>query len=236
MALPKVNDVPKYELIIPSTQKQVMFRPYLVKEQKILLMAMESQDEKEILRSVIETIKACVYDDIKIENLATFDVEYIFTQIRSKSVGESTTLNLKCIKCEEGNEVVVPLNDIKIDIDKEKKLIKINDNYTLEMKYPKYSAILLAPEDKEGDSLTEALYETAIMCMGYLITEDEKINFDDETRESIDSFLGSLTASQFEKIMDFVLNLPKITYDLDYKCTSCEHENKITLQGIQDFF
>lgn len=236
MALPNVNEVPLYDLKIPSTGQEVTFRPYLVKEQKVLLMAMESQDDKQVLRAMIETLKSCIRDPIDIDQLATFDLEYIFTQIRAKSVGETASLNMKCIECEHSNPVTVPLDKIGVDIDKTKKLIKINDKFTIEMKYPKYSAILLAPEEKDGESLTEALYEMAVMCLGYLITEDERINFADESREAVDQFLESLLASQFEQIMDFVNNIPKITYNLDYTCEQCGHENKLLLQGIQDFF
>jgi hypothetical protein len=236
MALPRVNEVPNYELVIPSTGQTVTFRPYLVKEQKVLLMAMESQDDKQVIRAMLNTLKACIYEDVDFDQLATFDLEYIFTQIRSKSVGETAQLSMKCIECEHTNPVTVPLEDIKVEIDSKNKFIKINDRYTIEMKYPKYSAILLAPEDKEGSSLTEALYEMALMCLGYLVTEDERINFADETRESVDNFMESLTAPQFEEIMAFVNNVPKITYNLDYTCENCGFENKLLLQGIQDFF
>ena len=236
MALPKVNEVPTYDLVIPSSGQTITFRPYLVKEQKVLLMAMESQDEKQVLNSIINTLKSCIYEEIAFEDLTTFDVEFIFTQIRSKSVGETSQLKMKCIQCDTPNDVVVPLDQIKVDIDKNARMIKLNDSFTLEMKYPKYSAILLAPEEKQGDSLTEALYEMAVMCLGYLHTEDERINFADESRESIDNFIEGLNSPQFEKIMDFVNNVPKITYDLEYDCESCGHHNKLVLQGIQDFF
>lgn len=236
MALPKLNDVPKYELVIPSTGKTVSFRPFLVKEQKVLLMALESQDEKQVLNAIVSTITSCLYDNIRFDSLTTFDIEYLFTQIRAKSVGEKSTVNLKCMECEELNEVIIPLDDIKVNMGNVDKIIKINDKFSIEMKYPKYSAILLAPEEKQGDSFTEAIYEMAVMCLGYLITEEERINFDDEPRESIDGFLENLTANQFEQIMEFVNNIPKLTHDVEYTCDKCNHDNKITLQGIQDFF
>ena len=236
MALPKLNDVPKYELVIPSTGKTVSFRPFLVKEQKVLLMALESQDDKQVLNAIVNTITACLYDNVKFDSLTTFDIEYLFTQIRAKSVGENSTVNLKCMECEELNEVVVPLDDIKVNITNTDKIVKINDQFSVEMKYPKYSAILLNTDNKESESFTESLYEMAIMCLGYLITEDERVNFDDEPRESIEGFLENLTASQFENIITFINNIPKLTHDIEYECSSCNHNNVITLQGIQDFF
>lgn len=236
MALPKINELPSYELVVPSTNQKVNYRPFLVKEQKILMMALETQDEKAILKAIVDTIQSCVTDPLDTNNLATFDIEYIFTQIRGKSVGEKATVNLKCLKCEENTEVSIPLDKIKIDLGKVNNKIKLNDQYTVVMKYPNYQAILLAPEDKMGDSLTEAILEMVVMCMDKLQTEDDQVAFADETRESIIEFLESLNTAQFEKLVNFVNNLPKLTHNVDYKCDHCNHENKIVLQGIQDFF
>ena len=125
MALPKLNDVPKYEITIPSTDKKVYFRPFLVKEQKVLLIALESQDEKQILQAVVDTIKACIYEDIEIDKLAIFDLEYIFLQIRGKSVGETADLIMKCRECNHENKVKVDLEEIKIKKVPDKKAEEI---------------------------------------------------------------------------------------------------------------
>lgn len=236
MALPKINELPSYELVVPSTKQKVNYRPFLVKEQKILMMALETQDEKAILKAIVDTIESCVTDHIDTNSLATFDIEYIFTQIRGKSVGETATVNLKCVKCEQDTEVTIPLDEVKIDLGKNNNKIQLNDQYTVIMKYPNYQAILLAPEDKMGDSLTEAILELVVMCMDKLQTEEDQVAFADETRESIVEFLESLNTAQFEKLVNFVNNLPKLTHKVDYKCDHCQHENKIVLQGIQDFF
>src|SRR6056300_818118 len=118
MALPKLNETPKYEVEIPSTGKTVRFRPYLVKEEKVLMMAFESGDQKAALRAIVDTIEACIVDKIDATNLATFDVEYLFTQIRSKSVGESSTLMIKCKECEKQNEYKFDVSQVNVNVEK----------------------------------------------------------------------------------------------------------------------
>ena len=113
MALPKLNDAPKDEVIIPSTKQEIRFRPFLVKEQKILLMALETKDEKSVLSAITDTLTSCIIDDINISRLTSFDVEYLFTQIRAKSVGETANMIFKCTECEAENEVDLKLDDIK---------------------------------------------------------------------------------------------------------------------------
>ena len=135
MALPRLNENSQYELTIPSNKEVIHYRPFLVKEQKILLMAMESQDNDQILQAISDTLKSCITEDITDRELATFDIEYLFTQIRSKSVGETTKLNLACSSCETNNETQVNLSEIAVELTQD-KVIKLNDTYSLEMRYP----------------------------------------------------------------------------------------------------
>tara|TARA_R110000822_G_scaffold31825_6_gene91839 strand:- start:362 stop:1069 length:708 start_codon:yes stop_codon:yes gene_type:complete len=235
MALPQINDIPKYNLTIPSTGQEVTFKPFLVKEQKILLIALESGDDKQILRSIIDTVTSCILDKINVEKLATFDLEYIFTQIRSKSAGESTKLNLLCSKCEETTPTVVNLEEISINVNVKDKIIELTDKFTLVMRYPNYKGVLLNMNG-DDDSVTNAIFEMIVMCLDELRTEEEIIKFDDETRESIDAFVGGLTASQIEFIVNFVESLPKLEHDITFNCTHCNTVNEIKLQGLQDFF
>ena len=235
MALPQINDIPKYNLTIPSTGQEVTFKPFLVKEQKILLIALESGDDKQILRSIIDTVTSCILDKINVEKLATFDLEYIFTQIRSKSAGESTKLNLLCSKCEEVTPTVVNLEEISINVDVKDKIIELTDKFTLVMRYPNYKGVLLNVNG-DDDSVTNAIFEMIVMCLDELRTEEEIIKFDDETRESIDAFVGGLTASQIEFVMNFVDSLPRLEHDITFNCTHCNTVNEIKLQGLQDFF
>ena len=234
MALPKLNDVPKYELTIPSTDKKVYFRPFLVKEQKVLMMALETQDDKQILKSITDTIEACLEEDINVNTLATFDVEYMFTQIRSKSVGETTEILAECIHCNAQNKVKVRLDDIKIDVNKDDQIIKLNELYTIKMRYPKYTSMI--SKDEGETSVTKVLYNLVMTCLDELRTENEIIKFDDEPESEVVSFIENITTDQFDMLLKFVNELPSLKHDIEFKCESCNEENKLTLQGIADFF
>jgi len=234
MALPKINDVPKYELVIPSTQKTIRFRPFLVKEQKILLMALETQDQKQILDAVLDTMRSCIIEDISLSNLTTFDVEYIFTKIRTKAVGETSTIGLMCTKCEEQNEVTIRLEGIEIQMPEVNMKIPLNDNYTIQVKYPTYSEV--ADSEVNFESATEQLYSTMIACLDKLLTEDEQINFKDQPRKDVEDFLESLTGDQLQLIMDFVATIPSLKHEGSFDCTKCGEKNEFKLQGLQDFF
>lgn len=233
--LPQINDVPKYTMTIPSTGKKVSYRPFLVKEQKVLLIAMESQDETAIVQSMVDTISSCVDEELNIGKLATFDVEYMFTQIRGKSVGEKSTIGLKCKKCEHENEYTVNLDEIKIKVPKNKNKIKLNDNYMIEMSYPTYNHIITL-NNLDVNTVTEALIEVVSMSLDKLYTEDEVISFNDYTHEDIITFMNTLNPAQLESLMEFVMNTPKLKHDISFKCEKCETQNKLTLEGIQDFF
>ena len=234
MALPKINDTPKYELIIPSTKKKVKFRPFLVKEQKILLLALETNDEESVLNAIIDTIDACIIDDINVNELSSFDVEYLFVQIRSRSVGEKATLGFTCTNCEEVNQITVDVTKINIDLPVVDKNIKITDDYTLVMKYPSYKYIL--DRSVNYESTTESLYQNVILYLDKLKTEDELINFADEPKEEIKAFIDNLTPDQFEPIIKFINNMPKLYHEVKYSCEHCDKENKAVMEGINDFF
>ena len=134
MALPKLNDMPKYSVTIPSSKQEVRIRPFVVKEEKILLIAMESQDPKQIANAILDTIVSCTEEQIDANSLTSYDVEYLFLQIRGKSVGEKSNVILKCMECGHDNEVTIDLGDIKIEGNIPDKKIKITDQISLEMK------------------------------------------------------------------------------------------------------
>jgi len=233
MPLPQVNEVPRYTATIPSTKQKITYRPFLVKEQKVLLIALESQESDEMYRAITDTIKSCIHEDIDVNKLATFDIEYLFLQIRSRSVGESSPIRVKCSKCEEFNEISVNLDSISIDIDQKSKNIKLNDNYTLVMKYPSYETVTHADE---SNTVAESLYNNIIMCLDVLKTPDEAILFQDEPREEIVKFIDNLTSEQFETLIEFTSHMPALSHDIEFTCNKCGHENKRTLRGLADFF
>ena len=237
MALPRLNENPEYELNIPSTGQTLKYRPFLVKEQKVLLIAYESQDAKQVLSSIMNCINACS-NGVDVKSLSTFDVDYIFTQIRSKSVGEVTSVSSKCSSCEEEMTIDINLNDLKIEGEvKKDPVIDITDAIKIRMKYPSYTDFINDPYIFSDDkSNTEKIFSTLILSIDSVMTEEENIKLRDEPREEIEEFINSLTTEQFEKISVFVESFPKTKYEQDHKCLKCNHKNKIELEGLQDFF
>lgn len=236
MALPVINESPKYRVKIPSTGKEVFYRPFYVKEQKVLLMAMETQDQETILKAMVDTIVSCVEEKIDPNSLAIFDVEYMFTKIRSKSVGETADILLGCTECEEQNEIKINLEAIEINVPAKIPEIKLNDVYTLIMRYPRYTNMIQSIKGKENVTFTDVLFHLAIGSLEKLLTEDDVVLFDDEPMEEKVKFLDNLNSEQFKNIMTVVQDMPKLEHNVKFKCRHCTHENEQTLQGIQDFF
>lgn len=235
MALPRLNESPQYELTIPSNGNTVKYRPFLVKEQKVLLIAFETQDKKQILNSVLDTIEACC-PGIDKNKLTSFDVDYIFTQIRTKAVGETTNIVSTCT-CGHENDVSVNLENAELRNMNESDVVKITDNISLRMKWPSYHDIVNNETiTSDTSSNTEIIYETIKISIDCVMTEEELIQLRDESPEEIDTFINSLTTDQFNKINEFISNAPSLVYELKYKCESCGIENNKTLEGIQDFF
>lgn len=238
MALPKLNnDTPRYELTIPSTKEKVKYRPFLVKEQKNILVALESQDAKQILGSVMACIESCI-PDCDSKKLATFDVDYMFTQVRSKSVGEKSNINAVCVKCEEDNQIEIDLSQINLnDVEIKDTIIKLNDEISVKMKYPTYNDMMNNPElFKEGIGSTDVMFETIYLCIDSIMTEEEHILIKDEPREEVEVFINSLTTAQLEKIIEFIQAMPTIEHSHEYTCQACGEKSTQVFSGIQDFF
>ena len=233
MALPIVNELPKYEVTIPSTGKSTRFRPYLVKEEKALMMAFETGDEKVGLEAVVDTINSCLDDPIDRSLITTFDIEFLLLKIRSKSVGEKINLNVKCAECEHANEAAVVIDDIEVKKSDESNIIQLTDSISLEMKYPSYETV---KEVDVNEQNTETLFKTIALCIDAVLTEEERVSTKDETIESMIEFIETLTSEQFLKITNFIQGTPKLSHDIEFKCIKCEKENKITVEGIQSFF
>lgn len=230
MALPVLNDTPKYDLKIPSTGNKIKFRPYLIKEEKVLMMAAESGDGAQMMNAIMDTIEACVQSNIKVDELTTFDIEYLFIKLRSKSVGETSTVNLSCSSCKEPNEITIDLESIECIDNTKNKFVKLNDEITIEMKYPSYKNLDLNQNENEMgfDILTKS--------MSAVLTEDSRIEMADETSENIRAFLESMTKEQFEKVSSFLLEMPQVKHNIEYDCVKCGDHNEIVLKGIQSFF
>ena len=240
MALPRLNENVKYTMVIPSTGKEVEYRPYLVKEEKVMLIALESGDNKQMMMSVSDTIQSCLIDsDIVVRKLPMFDIEYMFLQIRSKAVGESTKLNLSCESesCENVDEINVKFSSIKAPVVKHKKgsVIELTDKISLQMKYPSYNELInISVSEAKADVNTA--FEMVISCVDFIIMDDEKISLDDISKDEINDFIDQFTVEQFGKVQKYVTDMPTLTHDITWTCSLCEHKNSLTLKGTADFF
>ena len=235
MALPQLNSTPSYRITIPSLGKKTTFRPFLVKEQKALLIAYETQDKTDMVRAITRTIHACIEEPIE-ETLTTFDVDYLFTQIRAKSVGEVVDLSIKCEECNMANDISIELDDIQMSKETQSDIIKLTDEVSLKMRYPSYDDFLSNEKLLDTESMTESLMELIMVCLDSVLTEEERFSIKDESKEDVVNFIDSMTSDQFERVTEFVQNMPAISKDIEFTCVSCKHENKRTLQGMDDFF
>jgi len=230
MALPQLNTA-KYTTMVPSLKKEVTFRPYLVKEEKVLMMAMETQDQKSIMRAVKEVIKSCVFDDIDVDKLAMFDIEALFLALRSKSVGENVTIKLKC-ECEALTEVNINLDEIQInDIEKD-NVIPLTSEVGVTMRYPALSDV----ENIDAEGGIESMMDMIIQCMDSIYDTDAVHDVSNESKESVQSFLDSLNGEQFKKLAEFFEDLPSLNYNAEWDCVGCNKHNTMELKGIASFF
>lgn len=237
MALPVLNDKPKYEVVVPSLRKKVKFRPYLVKEEKILLLAMESKDPQQILQSIADTVLACIVDEIDPAKLTTFDIEYLFLKIRSKSVGERAPLVFKCQHCEAENEHTLDVDAITIDVpEKPPSVIQLTDEVSLKMRWPTYYDMAADKGMLEEHDRTQQAFSMLVKCVHSIQTEEANYVLKDEPEQDVMAFFDSLTTEQYRKITEFVESIPAMTHVVEFDCQACGQHNSHHLQGIQDFF
>ena len=237
MALPKLN-VPVYEAILPSTEKVIKYRPFLVKEEKLLLTAQESGEEA-VLPAVKQIIKNCVQGEIDVDNMPIFDIEYVFLRLRAKSVGEEITLGLKPWGCPQNDgelckfttEVSVNLEEIKCVKDKtHTSKIMLDNKIGIMMKYPDISQL-----NTKG-SENEMGFEVIKKCINMIFTEEETHERDSFSDKELDDFIDSLNTKQMEKIKNFFDTMPVLKHTVKYTCKTCGEEKETTLQGLQSFF
>ena len=231
MALPKLNSEPKYELIIPSLKKKVKFRPFLVKEEKVLMIAMESGDQKDALNAILDTISVCIQDKINLNTLTTFDVEYLFLQLRAKSIGETAKVNIKCTKCGTPNTVSIKLDDINIELPEIENTVKLDEKVSVELQWPPFKGLT----EVNTENSTESAFEMIANCIKIIYTEDERINVSEVSKEEIKEFLESMNSEQFSKLRDYIDQLPKLKHDVAFCCKNCATSNNVTLEGVESF-
>tara|TARA_B100001996_G_scaffold358724_1_gene323491 strand:- start:28 stop:744 length:717 start_codon:yes stop_codon:yes gene_type:complete len=237
MPLPKIS-TPTYELVIPSSKKKIKFRPFLVKEEKILILAMESNDPKQIAIAVKDVLKACILTrGIKVESLATFDIEYLFLNVRGKSVGEEVEVT---ITCPDDNETQVPstinLDDIKVQInDKHNADIKLDDEYSMRMKYPSMDEFIKT-NFQSGDINVDDTFKLISSCIEQVYSEEESWAGSDCTPKELNDFVGSLNSKQFKDIETFFETMPKLSHKVKVTNPNTNVESEVVLEGLQSFF
>lgn len=237
MALPLVNETLKFSMTIPSTGQRVQYRPYLVKEEKILLQAFESKDTKMCLSAMIDTIKSCCIEaeDIDIARLATFDIEYMFTQLRAKSVGETSTIIIRCKECDESNEYVIDLDSLQVEMPNGKPIVEVSKGISVEMSYPTYASIMTGDLLEAERDMSSAIKVIANSIKSVL-TEKERIDARDCTEKELVEFVESMTASQLKGLTEFLENMPALKQQAEFKCKKCGEHNELELKGLSDFF
>ena len=238
MPLPKIA-TPTYELELPSTGKPIKFRPFLVKEEKVLLLALESEDTKQITNAIKAVIKNCITTKgIKVESLPTFDIEYLFLNIRGKSVGEEIEVNLICPD-DEVTEVKAKINidDIKIQKnDEHSNVIKIDENIMMEMKYPSLDEFIKNNFDFSEKNQMDQSFDLIGSCIEKIYTNEEVWVTADCTKKEVTEFLESMNSSQFKDIETFFETMPKLKHTVTIKNPKTEKENEIVLEGLASFF
>ena len=238
MPLPKVN-TPTYELVLPSTNKKIKYRPFLVREEKILIMALETEDVKQITSSVIEILNACILTrGIKIEKLATFDLEYLFLNVRAKSVGESIDVN---VTCPDDNKTTV---EVKVDIDSikiiksknHKDTVKLDDTLSLKLNYPSIEQFIENNfESSKGGEVTNTL-DMITSCIDMIYSDEESWNASETPKKDLEEFIEQLNTKQLRVIEGFFDTMPKLSHSIKVKNPKTDVESTVVLEGLAAFF
>ena len=236
MALPKLT-TPTYELEIPSTDEKIKYRPFLVKEEKILMMAMESKSSADITQAVKDIVSECTFSKVKIDDMPMFDVEYIFLNIRSKSVGEVSKLKLLCP--DDGKtyaDVEVNLNEVKVQVgDDHTNKIELGNGMGMIMKYPTIDSF---KESGIKDINPSNMLEVISTCILQIYEEDGKKVYDtkDQTKKEVTDWIEQLNTKQFKDVQNFFDTMPKLKHEITIKNPKTKKESKIMLNGLNDFF
>lgn len=237
--LPKV-DVPIYDLKLLSVDKKIRFRPFTVKEEKLFLMASESQDAESVLNTIKQVVNNCILSDINVDSLPVFDLEYLFLNLRARSISELVTLKYKCNNTVEedkkcGNIVQFDLNLLDIKPTKENdhtNKIEINDKLGIVMKYPSFEMIEKYKDAKDSSVIVNLIID----CIDYIYDAENMYYAKDTLRQELEEFIDSLQSKELEKLKLFFESMPKIKKKLQFKCNKCNHEEDIDVEGIQSFF
>ena len=238
MPLPTIS-TPSYELTLPSSNRKIKFRPFLVKEEKILILAMESQDTKQIANAVKDVLAKCILTrGIKIEKLSTFDIEYLFLNIRGKSVGEQIEV---MVTCPDDGKTQVPMsiNIDSIKVKKDKKHttdIKLDDEFSMRMRYPSLSEFIKTNFNAVEDMKVDDTFDLIASCIDQVYSEDESWSSAECTKKELLEFIEQLNSKQFKQVENFFETMPKLSHKVKVKNPNTGVESDIVLEGLQNFF
>jgi len=237
MALP-VMSVPTYELIVPSTKQKIKYRPFLVREEKALMIAQQSEDESVMLDTLKSIIEGCTLNKLNVEKLAMFDIEYIFTQLRARSVGEISELLFSCLECNDPKAkmpVDIDLTTLKVEFDENHSTtIPLFDNVGIKMKYP---SLALLDKMKDFDSTDiSVIFNIIFDCVDSIYDEDSVYPAAEQSKEELEEFINNLTQEQFKKIQQFFETMPKLEKTIEFDCPVCKHHHKHIVKGLSGFF
>lgn len=239
MALPK-QQAPVYTLEIPSTKDSLKYRPFLVKEQKALLLAQQSEDPIVMVDTLKQVIKSCAHSPIDIEKLAVFDLEYIFSQIRGKSVGEIVDLFFYCDTCvDEKAKVRISIDISKLQVESfpgHISKISLFGDVGVSMRYPNINVIKKIEKLGDTSSEIDLVFDIITECIDYIYDTSEVYYAKEQTKEELSEFINNLTSEQFEKIENFFETMPKLQQKVSYRCPVCSKQHNKTLEGLNNFF
>ena len=238
MPLPKIA-TPTYELELPSTGETIKYRPFLVKEEKLLVIAMESEDTKQITNAIKAVLKSCVLTKgVKVEQLPTFDIEFLFLNIRGKSVGEELEVN---VTCPDDNETQVPITIFLDDIEVQKDdnhttKIKVDNSIMMELKYPSLDQFIKNNFDFNESNAMDQSFDLIATCIDKIYTEDEVWAAADCTKKEVKEFMESMNSTQFKSIEEFFNTMPKLSHTIKVKNPKTKVESDVVLEGLASFF
>ena len=238
MPLPKIA-TPTYELELPSTGKSIKYRPFLVKEEKVLVIALESEDTKQITNAIKAVLKNCVLTKgVKVETLPTFDIEFLFLNIRGKSVGEEIEVNIVCPDDEETNvPVFIDLDSIQVQrSDDHTNQIKLDDDLMMEMKYPSLEQFIKNNFDFDEKNQMDQSFDLIATCIDKIYNEDEVWATADCTKKEVKDFLESMNSSQFKEIEKFFESMPKLKHTIEVTNPNTKVKSEVVLEGLASFF
>ena len=238
MPLPKIN-TPTYDLTLPSTGKKIKYRPFLVKEEKILIMALETEDISQITNAIVEILNDCILTKgVSVSKLATFDIEYLFLNVRAKSVGESVEVNVVCPDDNKTSvQMEINLDDIKVQKTRgHKNIVKLDDQYSMKLKYPSLNQFIDSNFESDEESDVDKSMNMITSCIEMVYDKEESWSASDSTQQELEEFIEQLNSKQFKSIEKFFETMPKLSHKVRVINPTTEVESEVVLEGLATFF